>query len=106
MWGATTDLVEFSGFPYGIYTIPEISMVGYTEQQLTQQKIPYEMGIARYVHTTTRGRSWHYLGLGLTGCAWLDGVGGRYDELAKGQMVGGASGMLKILFHAETLKVL
>lgn len=51
-------------------------MVGYTEQQLTQQKIPYEMGVA------------------------------RYDELAKGQMMGGSSGMLKVLFHAETLKIL
>ena len=51
-------------------------MVGYTEQQLTQQKVPYEMGVA------------------------------RYDELAKGQMMGGSNGMLKILFHAETLKIL
>lgn len=67
---------SFSGFPYGIYTIPEISMVGYTEHQLTAEKIPYEMGIA------------------------------RYDELAKGQMMGGSNGMLKILFHAETLKIL
>jgi hypothetical protein len=30
---------------------------------------------------------------------------GRYDELAKGQMLGGATGMLKILFHADSLKV-
>lgn len=35
-------------FPYGIYTIPEISMVGQSEQQLTQQNIPYEVGLARY----------------------------------------------------------
>ena len=34
--------------PYGIYTIPEISMVGQTEEQLTAQKIPYEVGLARY----------------------------------------------------------
>jgi len=78
MWGGDEGdaLKAFGGFPYGIYTIPEISMVGYTEQQLTQQKIPYEMGVA------------------------------RYDELAKGQMMGGSSGMLKVLFHAETLKIL
>jgi NAD(P) transhydrogenase len=47
MWGG--EISEFSGFPYGIYTIPEISMVGYTEHQLTEQKIPYELGIARWV---------------------------------------------------------
>ena len=41
-------------FPYGIYTIPEISMVGQTEQALTQQGIPYEVGIARY-RETARG---------------------------------------------------
>src|ERR1017187_8076514 len=34
--------------PYGIYTIPEISMVGQTEEQLTREKIPYEVGLARY----------------------------------------------------------
>jgi NAD(P) transhydrogenase len=37
-----------AGFPYGIYAIPEISMVGATEQQLTEKKIPYEVGVARY----------------------------------------------------------
>src|SRR5437868_3958319 len=35
-------------FPYGIYTIPEISMVGQTEETLTSNKVPYEVGIARY----------------------------------------------------------
>ena len=35
-------------FPYGIYTIPEISMIGKTEQELTEQKIPYEFGAARF----------------------------------------------------------
>ena len=34
--------------PYGVYTIPEISMVGPTEEQLTRDKVPYEIGIARY----------------------------------------------------------
>jgi NAD(P) transhydrogenase len=62
--------------PYGIYTIPEISMVGRTEEQLTHDKIPYEIGISRYV------------------------------ELAKGQMLGDENGLLKLLFHRETLKLL
>src|SRR5208337_4027042 len=54
--------------PYGIYTIPEISMVGRTEEQLTQEKIPYEVGVARYA------------------------------ELAKGQMLGDDQGFLKLIF--------
>lgn len=63
-------------FPFGIYTVPEISMVGKSEQQLTSEKIPYEVGIA------------------------------RYEELAKGQMLGGTQGFLKILFCPNTLKIL
>jgi len=63
-------------FPYGIYTIPEISMVGHTEEQLTQEKIPYEVGIAKYA------------------------------ELAKSMMLGDESGMLKLLFDRNTLKLL
>lgn len=62
--------------PYGIYTIPEISMVGYIEEYLTKEKIPYEVGIA------------------------------KYDELAKGQMLGDELGMLKILFSPDTFKIL
>ena len=62
--------------PYGIYTIPEISTVGRNEQELTEAKIPYEVGVA------------------------------RYDELAKAQMVGDRSGLLKILFDPTTLKPL
>jgi len=62
--------------PYGIYTIPEISMVGKTEQQLTESKTPYEVGQS------------------------------KYSELAKGQMVGAEVGLLKVLFHPKTLKVL
>jgi NAD(P) transhydrogenase len=62
--------------PYGIYTIPEISMVGKTEQELTASKTPYEVGVARYV------------------------------ELAKGQMLGADVGMLKILFDPRSLRVL
>jgi NAD(P) transhydrogenase len=63
-------------FPYGIYTIPEISMIGKNERELTEAKIPYEVGIA------------------------------KYEEIAKGQMVGDDTGMLKILFHPDTLKVM
>jgi len=62
--------------PYGIYTIPEISMVGSTEEQLTAEKIPYEVGLARYA------------------------------ELAKGQMLGDEQGLLKLLFNPESLKLL
>jgi NAD(P) transhydrogenase len=62
--------------PFGIYTIPEISMVGQTEEQLTQQRIPYEVGLARYA------------------------------ELAKGQMLGDEHGLLKLLFEPESLKLL
>ena len=38
--------------PYGIYTIPEVAMVGKTEQQLTAEKVPYEVGLARYEELT------------------------------------------------------
>jgi len=63
-------------FPYGIYTIPEISMVGQTEEALTANKIPYEVGIA------------------------------NYSELAKSMMLGDETGMLKLLFDPETHKLL
>jgi NAD(P) transhydrogenase len=62
--------------PYGIYTIPEISMVGRTEQALTAAKIPYEIGVS------------------------------KFEELAKGQMLGVDAGMLKLLFDPQTLKLL
>jgi NAD(P) transhydrogenase len=62
--------------PYGIYTIPEISMVGQTEATLTESHIPFEVGIS------------------------------KYEELAKAQIVGDHTGMLKILFHPDTRKVL
>jgi NAD(P) transhydrogenase len=62
--------------PYGIYTIPEISMVGKTEQELTEGKVPYEIGVA------------------------------KFEELAKGQMLGLDAGLLKILFDPKTRKVL
>jgi NAD(P) transhydrogenase len=62
--------------PYGIYTIPEISMVGQTEEQLTKENINYEVGLARYA------------------------------ELAKGQMLGDDQGLLKLVFDPDTLKLL
>jgi NAD(P) transhydrogenase len=63
-------------YPYGIYTIPEISMVGQTEQSLTQQNIPYEVGIA------------------------------RYREIARGQLIADPHGMLKLLFHQDSRRLL
>ena len=63
-------------FPYGIYAIPEISMVGQTEEQLTDAGIPYEFGLA------------------------------RYREIARGAILGDDSGMLKLLFHLETRQIL
>jgi NAD(P) transhydrogenase len=63
-------------FPYGIYTIPEISMVGQTEEKLTAAKVPYEVGISKYI------------------------------ELAKSMMLGDETGMLKMLFDRHTRKLL
>ena len=68
------QLVEF--IPTGIYTIPEISSVGYTEEQLTKEKIPYEVGHSFFRH------------------------------LARAQITGRTTGMLKILFNRETLQIL
>lgn len=73
---ATTECRLLTHIPYGIYTIPEMSMVGRTERELTAAKISYEVGVARYA------------------------------ELAKGLMVGDQSGVLKILFDRRTLEVL
>jgi NAD(P) transhydrogenase len=63
-------------YPYGIYTLPEIAFVGSTEEQLTEQAVPYEIGIA------------------------------DYREIARGQILGDTTGLLKILFHRETRQVL
>lgn len=63
-------------FPYGIYTIPEISMVGKNEEELTLEGVPYEVGKA------------------------------RYREIARGQIIGDTTGLMKLIFHAETLKLL
>lgn len=58
--------------PYGIYSVPELSMVGWTEERLTKEGIPYESGIA------------------------------QYKEIARGQLLGDELGMLKLLVHQET----
>ena len=63
-------------FPIGIYSVPEISMVGSTEQTLTKDKVPYEIGIA------------------------------RYREIARGQILGDDSGLLKMLFHRVDRRLL
>ncbi|MGO0306502.1 Si-specific NAD(P)(+) transhydrogenase [Endozoicomonas acroporae] len=62
--------------PTGIYTIPEISSVGCTEEELTADAIPYEVGKA------------------------------FFSRLARAQITGEVVGMLKILFHRDTLEVL
>ncbi len=69
----TTDPANY---PYGIYTIPEISFVGKTEEQLTEEDVPYEVGIA------------------------------FYREIARGAIRGDASGRLKLIFHRETHHIL
>jgi len=63
-------------FPYGIYTIPEISFVGQNEEELTDKNVPYEIGKA------------------------------QYREIARGQIVGDTTGMLKLLFERNTRELL
>ncbi len=65
-----------AGYPYGIYTIPQISFIGKTEEQLTEEDVPYEVGVA------------------------------YYREIARGQISGHTEGRLKLLFHRETLDLL
>lgn len=62
--------------PYGIYTIPEISVVGKTEQELAETGVPYEIGIA------------------------------RYREVARGTIIGDEVGLLKLIFHQKTGRLL
>jgi NAD(P) transhydrogenase len=65
-----------AAYPYGIYTIPEISFIGKTEEQLTDEDVPYEVGVA------------------------------YYREIARGQIRGDTTGRLKIMFHRETRELL
>src|SRR5258707_14288806 len=63
-------------YPYGIYTIPEISFIGKTEEQLPEEDVPYEVGVA------------------------------YYREIARGQIRGDTTGRLKLVFHPETRSIL
>jgi len=63
-------------FPVGIYSMPEISMVGAPEHELTEMKVPYETGVA------------------------------RYREIARGQILGDDSGLFKMLFHRQDRRLL
>ncbi len=63
-------------FPFGIYTIPEISFIGKTEEQLTDEDVPYEVGVA------------------------------YYREIARGQIRGDTTGRLKLIFHRESHELL
>ena len=65
-----------ANYPYGIYTIPEISFVGKTEEQLTDEGVPYEIGVA------------------------------YYREIARGQIRGDTTGRLKLNFHRDTKELL
>jgi NAD(P) transhydrogenase len=67
---ATHSMPEL--FPYGIFTVPGMSMVGRTEEQLTREGVPYEVGRA------------------------------QYREIARGQILGDRTGLLKLIFHRET----
>lgn len=63
-------------WPYGIYTVPEVSTVGKGEEELTEAKVPYEVGRA------------------------------FFKEIAKGQIVGDLDGLLKLIFHRQTHELL
>ena len=65
-----------ASYPYGIYTIPEMSFVGKTEEQLTEEDVPYEVGLA------------------------------YYRETARGQIRNDTTGRLKLIFHRETREIL
>ncbi len=79
---ASSDIVKDDYFrlvtdvPTGIYTLPEISSVGRTERELTEAKVPYEVGQA------------------------------FFKDLARAQITGDPVGMLKILFHRESRQIL
>lgn len=67
---------HFQVMPIGIYTTPEISFIGKSEEQLTLEKIPYEVGRC------------------------------QFKNIARAQISGNNSGMLKIIFHIDTLEIL
>ncbi|HEU5031557.1 MAG TPA: Si-specific NAD(P)(+) transhydrogenase [Spirillospora sp.] len=69
-----SDIIDLQ--PIGIYTIPEISFVGRTEDALTEAKVPFEVGVS------------------------------RYRELARGQIIGDSYGMLKLLVSPDDRRLL
>ncbi|OFV92348.1 MAG: NAD(P)(+) transhydrogenase [Acidobacteria bacterium RIFCSPLOWO2_12_FULL_65_11] len=71
-----SDESLIANIPTGIYTVPEISSIGRTERELTEQKVPYEVGHAAFRH------------------------------LARAEITGRTVGMLKLLFHRDTLEIL
>jgi NAD(P) transhydrogenase len=75
-FGDETILSNPSYYPYGIWTIPEISFLGKTEEQLTEEDVPYEVGVA------------------------------YYREIARGQIRGDTTGRLKLIFHREDKSIL
>ncbi len=72
------SLLEFREdlYPFGIYAVPEMSVVGLTEEQLRVDQVPYESGVA------------------------------RFRETSRGQILGLREGLLKMLFHLETRQLL
>ena len=71
-----SDRTDTDLLPFGIYAIPEISMVGKNEEELAREDIPYGVGLA------------------------------RYREIARGQLIGDETGMLKLLFHRQSRQLL
>jgi NAD(P) transhydrogenase len=71
-----SDRMDTDLLPFGIYAIPEISMVGNNEEELARKDVPYGVGIA------------------------------RYREIARGQLIGDETGMLKLLFHRHSRELL
>jgi NAD(P) transhydrogenase len=63
-------------YPFGIYAIPEIGWVGASEEDLTRRDVPYETGVA------------------------------RYREIARGHILGDTEGLLKLIVHLETRRIL
>ncbi len=63
-------------FPYGIYSVPEISTIGMTEEQARERKIPFECGVA------------------------------RFRETSRGHIMGLSSGFMKMIFAIETRRLL
>ena len=63
-------------FPYGIYSVPEISTIGMTEEQVRERSIPYECGVA------------------------------RFRETSRGHIMGLSTGFMKMIFSLETRRLL